>query len=620
MSSDWTVQELVDDYQAGRLPRRRFINKLLGAGIGISTISMILAACGGDSDEPSSTARDATPGAGVATSAPQAAGDTFTPTKRGGGGQVRVLWWQAPSTLNPHLSSGTKDIDGSSIFYERLAYFDNDANLVPRLAAEAPSQDAGTLAPDLSWAVWKLKQGVQWHDGTPFTAEDVVFTFEYATDPDTAALSIGGYKNVQNVEKVDDHTVRVTLKEPSIDWAAPFYGSQALIIPKHIFGEYKGSSARNSPNNLKPVGTGPFKLVEFRPDDLVLAEINENYHIENRPYFDRLEMKGGGDAVSAARAVLQTGEFDFAWNLQVDGIQLASMEKGGQGVVNVVQGGSVEHVQLNYTDPNTEVDGERSSLKAPHPFFTDLKVRQAFALAMDRQTVVDQLYGKTGEVALFFVNNPKRYVPDATWSQDLAKANQLLDEAGWKKGGDGVRTKDGTRMKVLYQTSVNKLRQDTQAVVKQNLEALGVAVELKAVIADVFFAADPENPDNFPHFYSDMQMYTTGPSGPDNMLVFLQNFLGTEVAQKANNWSKPNRMRYVSPEFDALFEAAGKETDAVRFAEAVKKMQQKLLDDVAMVPLVARGGVSATKNNLKGVQLSGWASNLWALPFWHRPE
>jgi peptide/nickel transport system substrate-binding protein len=617
VSADWTVQGLVEDYKAGRISRRGFVSKLVGVGVSIPVISAILAACGGDSNESGGAASQATSGPGVATTAPQAAG-TFTPKQRGEGGQVKVFWWQAPSTLNPHMSSGTKDRDGSSIFYEQLAYYDSEAKLVPRLAAEVPSVEKGTLDKDGKWVVWKLKQGVKWHDGQPFTAEDVVFTFEYATDPDTAALSQGGYKNIQTVEKVDDHTVRVTFKEPTIDWTNPWSSTNGLIIAKHIMGPYKGKEARNAPANLRPVGTGAYKIVDFRPDDIVVAEMNPSYHVENWPYFNRIEMKGGGDAVGAARAVLQTGEYDFAWNLQVDGIQLASMERGGQGTVQVVQGGSIEHVQLNYTDPNVEIDGERSSLKAPHPFFTDLKVRQAFALAMDRKTVVDQLYGKTGEVALFYLYTPKKYVPDATWQKDIARANQLLDEAGWRKGGDGIRTKDGKRMKVLFQTSVNKLRQDTQAVIKRDLESIGVEVELKAVIADVFFAADPANPDNFPHFYADMQMYTSTRSGPDDVLVFLQAFLSSEVRQKANNWAKQNTTRYVSQEFDNLYNAAAKELDATRFAEAIKKCNQKLEADVAVVPLVARGGVSAAKNNLKGTQVSGWASNLWALPFWYR--
>jgi peptide/nickel transport system substrate-binding protein len=612
-AEDWSVEDLVQQYKAGSISRRDFVARLAGAGISAGLIFAILQACGGGEKRPTSQQQ---PGA-VVTTAPQAR-STFTPTRRGGGGTVRVLWWQAPSILNPHLSSGTKDRDGSRIFLEPLVAFDAEANLVPILAAEIPSVEKGTLDPGRKWIIWKLKKGVTWHDGTPFTAEDVVFTWQYASDPETAALSQGGYRKIESIEKIDDLTVKVTLKEPTVDWTTPWSNSDGLILPKHVHERYKGKEARNAPANLKPIGTGPYKIVEFRPNDIIIADINPNYHVENRPFFDRIEMKGGGDAPSAARAVLQTGEFDFAWNLQVSWDELEAMEKAGQGVILVTQGGSEEHIQLNYTDPNVEIDGERASLKAPHPFFTDLRVRQAFALAMNKKLIVDQLYGKTGEVAHVYYYTPKKYVPDVQQEYNLDKANRLLDEAGWRRGPDGVRTKDGKRMKVLFQTSVNKLRQDTQAIIKQDLQKIGVEVELKSVIADVFFAADPGNPDNFPHFYADMQMYTYTRGGPDDYLDIFRSFLSTEVRQKANNWATQNTTRYVSKEFDALYEQAKRELDPVKAAELVKQMNKKLFDDVAVVPLVGRGGVAAAKKNLKDTNLSGWASNLWWLPYWHR--
>jgi peptide/nickel transport system substrate-binding protein len=527
-AEDWSVEDLAQQYKAGSISRRDFVARLAGAGISAGLIFAILQACGGGEKRPTSQQQ---PGA-VVTTVPQAR-STFTPTRRGGGGTVRVLWWQAPSILNPHLSSGTKDRDGSRIFLEPLVAFDAEANLVPILAAEIPSVEKGTLDPGRKWIIWKLKKGVTWHDGTPFTAEDVVFTWQYASDPETAALSQGGYRKIESIEKIDDLTVKVTLKEPTVDWTTPWSNSDGLILPKHVHERYKGKEARNAPANLKPIGTGPYKIVEFRPNDIIIADINPNYHVENRPFFDRIEMKGGGDAPSAARAVLQTGEFDFAWNLQVSWDELEAMEKAGQGVILVTQGGSQEHIQLNYTDPNVEIDGERASLKAPHPFFTDLRVRQAFALAMNKKLIVDQLYGKTGEVAHVYYYTPKKYVPDVQQEYNLDKANRLLDEAGWRRGPDGVRTKDGKRMKVLFQTSVNKLRQDTQAIIKQDLQKIGVEVELKSVIADVFFAADPGNPDNFPHFYADMQMYTYTRGGPDDYLDIFRSFLSTSGNQRS---------------------------------------------------------------------------------------
>jgi peptide/nickel transport system substrate-binding protein len=602
---DRTVNDLLKDFKSGRIDRRQFISTLTRAGIPIGIVAGILASC--SSKETATTTPLTTPD-----EAP------FQPTQRGGGGQLKLLWWQAPSILNPHLSNGQKDIDASAIFYEQLVYLDADANIVPRLAAEVPSHENGLLDPGSKWVVWKLKPGVTWHDGKPFTADDVIFTWQYAVDPNSATVTLGLFSRIQTVEKTSDLEVRVVFKEPTLDWSAPWSTQLGAILPKHIFGPYKGKEARNAPANLRPVGTGAFKFVEFRPDDVVLAEINPNYHIENRPFFDRVEMKGGGDAAGAARAVLQSGEYDFAWNLQVDGNQLQSMERDGQGSVLFAAGGLIEHILLNFTDPNTEIDGERSSLKVPHPFFSDLKVRQAFALAIDRKTLVEKLYVKGAGIAQYYIWTPEKYVPQTTWERNIDKAGMLLDEAGWKLGADGKRTKNGKPMKVLFQTSQNKLRQDTQAVIKKDLESLGVQVELRAPIADVFFGSDPANPDNAGHFYADMQMFAESRGGPDDAVLLFQRFHSSQAAQKANKWALLNYNRYVSKEFDALHAAAAREIDPVKFAEAVRKMNQHLTDDVAMIPLVARSDVDGARKNLRGTQVSGWATRTWALPFWHR--
>src|SRR5207248_6350922 len=179
-------------------------------------------------------------------------------------------------------------------------------------------------------------------------------------DPATASVSIGSYKDMK-FDKVDSHTVKITFSKPTPFWADAFVGVRGMIIPKHLFEAYKGGKSREAPANLKPVGTGPYTFVDFKPGDIVLGALNPSYHMPNRPYFDTIEMKGGGDAVSAARAVIQTGEYDYAWNMQVEDEILLRLESGGsaRGRVEIVQGGYVEHIQLNSTDPWTEVDGER---------------------------------------------------------------------------------------------------------------------------------------------------------------------------------------------------------------------------------------------------------------------
>src|SRR5262249_27817665 len=256
---------------------------------------------------------------------------------------------------------------------------------------------------------WKLKPGVKWHDGKPFTADDVVFTWVYAADPATAAYTTGAYKDIK-VEKIDELTVKVIFAKPTPFWADPFVGVAGMIIPKHHFGDYKGAKSREAPANLKPVGTGPYKFAEFKPGDVLTGTRNEDYHVKNQPHFDTLEVKGGGDAVSAARAVLQTGEYDYA--AEVGGVEddvLQRLETGSKGKVVIAFGGRITHLQLNQSDPWTEVDGERSNVKTVPPFLTDPAVRAAFAVLVDRAGIQEQILGRTGQVTANFISAPERF-------------------------------------------------------------------------------------------------------------------------------------------------------------------------------------------------------------------
>src|SRR5688572_9199249 len=414
------LKELVADVKAGKLPRRRFVQMMVGLGFTAPMATQLLSWHGVAMAQTKST---------------------YKPTKRGGGGPLKVLWWQGATLLNPHFAVGTKDQDGSRIFYEPLASWDPDGNLIPCLAAETPTVQNGGVAKDGKSVTWKLKKGVTWHDGKPFTADDCLFTWEFAADPATASVSIGTYKDVK-VEKVDSHTIRVNFTKPTPFWADAFCGVRGMVIPKHLFEAFKGAKSREAPTNLKPVGTGPYKFVEFKPGDIVRGDLNPNYHMPNRPYFDTIEMKGGGDAVSAARAVIQTGEFDYAWNMQVEDDILKRLEQGGKGKADIVTGGNIEHIQLNNTDPWKEVDGERSSLKTKHPFLTDPAVRQALTLLVDRAAVQEQIYGRTGVSTANFLNAPSRFNSKNTkWELNPDKAAQILEAAGWKKGADGIRAK-----------------------------------------------------------------------------------------------------------------------------------------------------------------------------------
>jgi peptide/nickel transport system substrate-binding protein len=524
------------------------------------------------------------------------------------------LYWNAPTILNAHFATGARDVAAARVVSEPLFSIAPDGTFIPILAADIPSLENGGRAQDGTWTIWRLKQGVVWHDGTPFTADDVIFTWEYVTDPATGTTSRGLYENIRRIDKLNDHTIKVMFTDPTPRW----YLSGGQILPKHLFAEYTGQNARNAPYNLKPVGTGPYKIVEFKPGDVARYAINPHYHVPNRPFFDTVELKGGGDVTSAARAVIQTGEFDFAWNTQVEkDVRERLEQQGRKGAFRMFPGTSVEYIALNRTDPWTEVEGERSSVKVPHPFFTDHRVRQAFAAAIDRRTIAEQLYGAAGQPTGNVLNAPHQFQsPHTRWEFDLGKAARLLEEAGWTRGRDGIRLKDGRRMKVLFQTSANPVRQKTQAIVKKALEQIGIAVELKAVAANVFFASDPGNPETYSHFYADMQMSAESlgfdPQGQ------MRLFVSWEIAQKANSWAGRNYVRWANAEYDRLWKRAETELDPITRAALFIRMNDLVIEDVVVIPVVWRQEVSAVSHTLRGMALSPWDSILWDLAFWYR--
>ncbi|KPF46684.1 peptide ABC transporter substrate-binding protein [beta proteobacterium AAP121] len=593
---DTELRSLIEAVREGALPRRAFVQRLAAAGLAAPLAGMLLMH------------------SGVAQAQP--ANPPYKPTKRGGGGALKTLSWQGATLLQPHFASGTKDQEASRIFYEPLASWDRDANLVPVLAAELPTRENGGLSADGRSVIWKLKKGVTWHDGKPFTADDCVFTWAYARDPATAAVTLGIYRDV-TVTKVDSHTVRVTFPKPTPFWATAFCATEGMVLPKHHFEAYAGAKSREAPANLAPIGTGPYVFVEFKPGDIVRGKLNPNYHQPNRPYFDTIEVKGGGDAPSAARTVLQSGEYDFAWNLQVEDELLKRMENGGKGRAVYLPSGDVEFVQLNPTDPNTEVDGERSSLKTQHPAFADKAVRQAMVLLCDRKAVETFIYGRGGAATANFLNNPARFrSPNNQVEFNIDKANQLLDAAGWKRGRGGVREKNGKPLRLLFQTSTNGPRQKVQAIIKQACGKAGIELELKSISGSVFFSSDVGNPDTYGKFYADMQMYTTTMNQPDPERL-MDQYLSREVSNKANKWQGRNISRYRNPVYDSTYAQMELELDPVKRAALFIQLNDLPVQDFAIIPLSSRTRVRGVGAKMV-VTLTGWDLDFSGLPHWYR--
>ena len=542
--------------------------------------------------------------------------------ERGSDGHVNIIYWQAPSILNPYLSSGTKDIESASLVIEPLGRYDETGNMVPYLAEDIPTVANGGVAEDLKSITWKLKSGLLWSDGSPVTSADVKLTAEYCMHPEGGCAQGAKFDGVDSVEAIDDLTIKVTFKEPKPNPYGPFMGGQSPILQAAQFADCLGAKAPECTTaNFGPIGTGPFVVDEFKPNDVITMSANPNYRDPAKPAFATLTFKGGGDATAAGRAVMETGEFDYAWNMQLAPDVLAKMAEGGKGTPISAFGTLVERIEVNMTDPSPSLpEGERATVAHPHPFLSDVRVRKALSMAIDRALLVEVGYGQAGRPTCNLVPGPAIYASPNTdcLTQDIAGANALLDEAGWVKGADGVRAKDGVRMSMLYQTSTNAVRQDFQALIKQWWNEIGIEVELRNLSGSVFFGGDPGSPDTFQKFYADVEMYANNFDGTDPQAYLAAYRCGGEP-KPDSQWQGENINRYCDPAYDALIDELGSTSDLAKRGELAIKMNEMLTkDSYTIIPLVDRGRVSAHANSLGGVILNTWDSELWNVADWYR--
>ena len=545
--------------------------------------------------------------------------------QRGRDGHLNILYWQASSTVNPYLSGGTKDIHAASLVIEPLAHYDEEGNMVPTLVDAIPTVENGGVAADLRSITWTLTKGIIWSDGTPLTAHDVVFTAEYCLDETGGCNSRSYFTDVTKIEALDDHTVKVHFGVAKPFPYGPYVGSTSPILQKAQFQDCMGARAQEcTEQNFGPIGTGPFKVEEFRANDVITLSANENYRDPDKPAFATATFKGGGDAASAARAVLETDEFDYAWNLQVEPEVLAQMAAAGKGTVVTAFGTSVERLMVNQTNDDPSLGPEKRSLYLegtnPHPFLSDPAVRRALSIAIDREILVEAGYGAAGQATCNVLPAPAVYAStanDACKTQDVDEANGILDEAGWMRGGDGVRAKDGVRLSILYQTSTNSVRQGTQALIKQMWEQIGVETELRNVDAAVFFGGDPASPDTYMKFFADIEMYTNNFSGTDPE-SYMANWACSEIPGPENQWLGNNIQRSCTAQYDALVAEMSQTAALQERARLAKEMNDILVQNHFIIPLIWRGEISAHANTLKGVRMNGWDSELWNVADWHR--
>ncbi len=538
---------------------------------------------------------------------------------------LTILYWQAPTLPGPYLAAGYKDRDAGAITLEPLASYDPDGNLVPRLAAEIPTLANGGLAADLMSITWTLREDLKWSDGSDVTAEDVVFTWRYCTDEATGCIPHSAFADIASVEAVDALTVRMTFSAPSQYPYTVFVGAGSPIMSSAQFAGCVGAAATScDEQNQAPLGTGPYRIVEFTPNEQAVYERNPHYRGED-PYFDRVVLKGGGDAITAARAVLGTGEADYAWNLQLRPDEFSEFEGAGQGMVVIAFASDVERIVVNQTNPDPALGDERSEYldgRNPHPFLTFTPIARAMSMAIDRTLLADRLYGFAGGPTCNLVTGPPRYVSsanDGCLAQDIEGAKRLLDESGVvDSDGDGIREHEGVPLRIVYQTSTNAVRQETQALIRDWWRQIGIETELVDHDASLFFGGDPvASPgESYRRFFADVQMYTTG-TGIDPQ-DYLSGLRCEHIQRRDNNWGDSNVARACNADYDALYEQLAATTLGPERAELVKRLNDIVVQHYYQIPLVNRASLSAHASTLQGVRMNAWDSELWNIAEWRR--
>ncbi len=517
--------------------------------------------------------------------------------------------YQEPENLNTYIGVQTVITYVHRPFAEYLIDVNDRGEYVPVLAAEVPSVENGGVSKDGLTITYKLKKGVKWSDGQPFTSADVKFTWEALVNPKNLVKSRSGYELIESVETPDDYTAVVKYRE----YYAPYLTRFAPVLPKHILGKLENMN--DAPYNRMPVGTGPFKVTEWVSGDHITMVKNPDYREADKVKIDKLFFK-----IIPSREVgiaqIQAGDIDGVWDLIE--AQIPMMERNPEVTLCLSSALVSERLIMNHSTPVAPNNGNPDY---PHPVLADVKVRQAIQYAIDKQTIIDKLlYGKaqpgTTEIPDGWAHNPS--VKPTEYNPK--KAMQLLDEAGWKPGSGGIREKGGTRLRLKITTTTgNKLREMVEQVLVAQMKAVGIEFYIENVPSSVLFGSWSNDADRKKGRY-DILMYTTGP-GIDPHQQYEGYFHSKNIPTVANGGSGYNYTRHRDAELDKWLETAGKAPSMEKRADAYRKAQERVAEIVPHIYLYRRVNVHVFRNNVKGWKPNGYgiidAVETWNVADWY---
>jgi peptide/nickel transport system substrate-binding protein len=458
----------------------------------LATFILILSACGGGATTSTTTS-------------------TGAPVK--GGTWIDDLY-EEPDSLLPNMSSETFATIVMDGLYAPLIYGTPQGQLMPGIATSVPTVQNGGVSADLKTVTFNLRPGLVWSDGKPLDARDVDYSWKLWANPKAAAYNTVFAQDIASADITNNNlTITFHLKNPFVSFVSQWAdGGLGAPLPAHIFSSMDPAAVLQSPQNLNPTATsGPFMMSESKPGDHYTIVRNPKYYLASQglPYLDSVVFRIVADQNTILKD-LQAGSIDSAWFLDVSKAvayqSLSNYQIIGDGGGTGTNAYSWEAIWINF---NNKILGGNP------------EVRQAMAMAVDQQSLIQ--VARRDFAGVRCQDHPSIQVPGYTTSLacpkfDLTAANALLDQHGWVKGSDGVRSRNGQRLEFQYSTTAGNLwRSDDQLLNQANFMKIGIKVDIMNYPASTFFGS--VLPAGKPGQYDIAEFAESGAFDPDNSIL-----------------------------------------------------------------------------------------------------
>jgi len=523
------------------------------------------------------------PTAAPATSAPATVVPTPPPTPAPPK-VATFIWTQEFDSLNPLYTNMWFSSITQQIWNCWAWDFDDQSNPRPVLVKEIPTEENGGISPDGKVITLKLRDDIVWSDGTPITSADFVFTHDMTLSPKNTVASQYPHDHLKSLKAPDERTVVMEFEEPFAPWLATFWHG---LLPAHILKpvfEKEGTIDAAEWNRNPTVGCGPFVLSEWKTGSYARFVANEKYWL-GRPKIDQIFIRFVPDDASQV-AALKAGDGDLGTFISY--ADIPDLEAAGIKMINVFSGYN-EGIYFRLDDKG-------------HPALKDVRVRQAIALATDRASLCQQLLlGLTEPAATDWDNTPWVDPSIQPWPYDPERAKQLLDQAGWvDTNNNGTRDKGGVELVLRYGTTTREIRKDTQAVLQQQLAAVGIGVQLLNAESSTFFGSYGEGGPCATGQY-DMFEYSTSPQYPDPATAdWYCSEIPTDEYPEGTNWGA-----VCDPELDALLTKQATQVDFAERQQTFWQITKIVFERVYWLGMWQDPDIWAVGSKLQNVRISG---------------